>query len=130
MVGQNLGLTGRSGSYEDPTSVIRGITETWFTEYTQASMANVNNFTKQQSVYRRIRNWALMVNDLQISIGCALARYRRNRIYNSYLVCNYSRGHVSGPIYEAGAIASGCTTGQNSFYAGLCSSNEVINPNP
>lgn len=43
----------------------------------------------------------------------------------TWVTCDYSHGVTIGsPIYEMGAPASKCNTGQNNKYPGLCSTNE------
>ena len=72
-----------------------------------------------------------MVGDRLSHIGCALVQYNERLDGYTYKVflytCNYSLTNIySQPIYVRGAVASKCTTGNNTLYDGLCSDDEVI----
>lgn len=42
------------------------------------------------------------------------------------MACNYGVGNLIGyPIYQEGPTASGCTSGINPEYTGLCSAEEI-----
>lgn len=60
-------------------------------------------------------------------MGCAVTRFTdkaANMPYNQ-ICCNYAVANVQGqPIYIDGKTASGCKTGTNSKYPGLCSEKE------
>lgn len=44
--------------------------------------------------------------------------------------CNYATPNMIGfPIYVVGETAARCKTGTNPTYPGLCSVNEVVDPN-
>lgn len=46
------------------------------------------------------------------------------------MACNYAYPNLLGtPVYVSGPTASGCTSGTNSKYSGLCSTSEKVNPN-
>jgi hypothetical protein len=72
-----------------------------------------------------------MVIGRQTRLGCALSRYsdysgRKNQLF----VCEYSACPITDKkIFVEGVPASGCETGENSRYPGLCSLDEVIDPN-
>lgn len=45
---------------------------------------------------------------------------------SSLMACNYAVINIlTTPVYEEGDAASGCTTGPNPNYPGLCSESEV-----
>lgn len=58
-------------------------------------------------------------------VGCSISKYtEKNRRY-SLMACNYAVTNMdSMPIYEDGPTASGCQTGTNPNFPGLCSVNE------
>lgn len=67
-----------------------------------------------------------LVNDFSYKIGCAMSRYTTNKIYNSFLVCNYAVTNIiNQTIYTVGPTASQCQTGTHPNYTSLCSVNEV-----
>lgn len=76
-----------------------------------------------------------MIGDKIRRVGCAIATYtniRNGTPYNIFLfACNYSYGNVyDDPVYITGTTASGCQTGTNSKYPGLCSIYEVVSSSP
>lgn len=71
-----------------------------------------------------------MVMEAAYAVGCAQSKYKsklngeeRNTVLT---VCNYASIPVlDSPIYNStGEPASGCKTGKNSKYPGLCSESE------
>lgn len=96
---------------------------------------NVIPFGRQQEIY----DFAQFVKFDCEAIGCAVSIYEEDK-YTPYgeklrhkmLVCNYSHGcqRVGAAVYNPGTpSASGCKTGPNIEYPGLCSANETY-PNP
>lgn len=65
------------------------------------------------------------------TIGCAAAKflYDYDGLKNAVmLTCNYALGNRAHEmVYEPGQTSSGCDTGTNPKYAGLCSVNEKWN---
>lgn len=77
----------------------------------------------------QIGHFTAMVNDKQTHIGCALINYRQGWFRTCHLACNYSYTNIIGkPVYVAGSVASGCQSGKNNAFSGLCSLKENIIP--
>lgn len=71
-----------------------------------------------------------MVNDRATDVGCALVRFTKDDLFHVYFTCNYgSNNRLEQKVYETGPHCSGCTTGCNKMYSGLCSNDEKIDPN-
>ncbi len=64
-------------------------------------------------------------------MGCAISLYTDSDWKRFLFACDYSYGNVIGnPVYLTGKTASGCKTGTNPKYPGLCSSYEVVSSSP
>lgn len=72
-------------------------------------------------------HFSTMTQDRTNKIGCGMSKYNND----TYLfTCNYSFTNVFGQaIYKVGKTASGCSTGVNTIYPNLCSTNEEIDAN-
>lgn len=69
-----------------------------------------------------------LVRDEAYKVGCSFSRYTDKQTNMPYtlMACNYAVSNIIGvPIYEEGPTASGCKTGTNPNYPGLCSENET-----
>lgn len=78
-----------------------------------------------------IGHFTAMVQDKSGQIGCATSSYKRGKWNWLLLACNYSYTNIIGtPVYKLGKACSGCQTGCNTDYPGLCSKSEIISPNP
>ena len=77
-----------------------------------------------------IGHFQAFVIDRSTQIGCGMTKFI-DRNWKSYLLtCNYASVGIYGyKVYQTGVTASGCTTGSNPEYPGLCSSSEPIDPN-
>lgn len=68
-----------------------------------------------------------MIQDRAGRIGCASSTYRNNQFNVILFTCNYSFTNIiDEPVYVFGPTASGCETGRNPLYTGLCSVDEVV----
>jgi hypothetical protein len=75
-----------------------------------------------------------VVNERSTQVGCALVNYKTTYptwvAKNFLIACNYATGNIQGwPVYKTGTKASGCVSGADSLYPGLCKVTEVIDPN-
>jgi len=74
-----------------------------------------------------------MAVDRNTHVGCAIIRFTRPDypyVYIYNIACNYASVYaLDTPVYEIGYPASGCKTGKNPVYPGLCSTREKIDPN-
>lgn len=58
-----------------------------------------------------------------------MARYKKDNWYTTLYACDYTLGNIEGyPIYDKSTkAASGCKSGKNKKYDGLCSIKEIYN---
>lgn len=82
-----------------------------------------------------IGHFTQIVRDQSYKIGCSISQYVEQKAgrtwYAVYYVCNYAVTNIINyPIYEQGAPASKCKTGNNAKYPGLCSANEKYENSP
>lgn len=82
-----------------------------------------------------VGHFTQIVSEKAARIGCALIKWSLpsgdHIRYYEYFVCNYSfTNYDRQPVYVVGKTASGCATGVNSDYTGLCSIYEVVSPVP
>lgn len=77
--------------------------------------------------FRAIGTFTPLVGDRNNKVGCGMVYQLKRRLHSFMLVCNFaSTNLVDAPVYKSGPTASGCTTGVNPAYPGLCSQNEVF----
>lgn len=69
------------------------------------------------------------MRDDAYAVGCAMARLKEDDEFITLFTCDYSVAIISGkPVYKAAKkTASGCKTGTNKDYKGLCSIKETYN---
>lgn len=73
-----------------------------------------------------IGHFTQVVKDDAYKVGCSIAKYNHGHERKSLLACNYAVTNVNGrPIYEAGETATGCKSGTNPEFTGLCSVDEL-----
>uniref|UniRef100_A0A182FEZ1 Venom allergen-1 n=1 Tax=Anopheles albimanus TaxID=7167 RepID=A0A182FEZ1_ANOAL len=125
--GQNLALMQYSGPARTVESIIDGFVASWWNEYRDTSTAHIDSYPSNHQG-PAIGHFTQMASDRAWKIGCAMQYWFQDGFWNTYyLVCNYSFTNiVSQPVYVRGTTGSGCTTGMNPFYSGLCSINEVV----
>jgi hypothetical protein len=71
-----------------------------------------------------------LVQEKAVSVGCAMSQYTNGPWKTSLFACNYARTNmINNLVYKRGQTASGCKTGKNPSFQGLCSAGEPINPN-
>lgn len=78
-------------------------------------------------LFRRtqVGHFTQVVRDEAHAVGCAASRYTQGGWNTVLVACNYSNTNMIGQsIYKAGRTASGCKTGRNPKYPGLCSESE------
>lgn len=73
-----------------------------------------------------IGHFTQVVRDEAYKVGCAMSQYTDSlKTPVALMACNYAVANMIGsPTYVPGPAASGCTTGKNPKYPGLCSENE------
>lgn len=74
-----------------------------------------------------VGHFTQVVKDDSFKVGCSIAKYSEpSGGKKSLMACNYGVGNLQDhPIYQEGETASGCTSGTNPEYSGLCSENEM-----
>ncbi|TDG40357.1 hypothetical protein AWZ03_013222 [Drosophila navojoa] len=127
--GQNLAVIGYtgSGSARSTQELLTSSINSWWNERKDANMNVIRRYPNNWSG-PAIGHFTAMARDYNIAVGCAAARYK-NGIWNNFLLaCNYAATNWIGEaVYASGPTASGCTTGRNVNYAGLCKVAEVYN---
>uniref|UniRef100_A0A2M4CLM8 Venom allergen-1 n=1 Tax=Anopheles darlingi TaxID=43151 RepID=A0A2M4CLM8_ANODA len=125
--GQNLALMQYSGPARTVESIIDGFIASWWNEYRDTSTAHIDSYPSNHQG-PAIGHFTQMASDRAWKIGCAMQNWFQDGFWNTYyLVCNYSFTNIiNQPVYARGTTGSGCTTGRNPLYSGLCSVNEVI----
>lgn len=75
-----------------------------------------------------VGHFTQVVKDNAFKVGCAIAKYYdpSKKDTRNLLACNYAVANIDTySIYDEGPTASGCTSGTNPTYPGLCSEDEV-----
>ncbi|ALC49418.1 CG32679, partial [Drosophila busckii] len=126
--GQNLAImsyTGNRNARTDEEMLAQSVTM-WWNEYKDTTMAQMR---KYPSNYKgpAIGHFTAMMQQTNMALGCAAARYKDATYHNFLVACNYATTNIIGrAVYTDGATASGCTKGKNPNYAGLCHVDEVF----
>ncbi|XP_049299244.1 venom allergen 3-like [Anopheles funestus] len=128
--GQNLGGMFGGGPL-DLEYVINELVAMWWNEYSDTPPAYIDSFPSNH-VGPAIGHFTQIVSDRTWAMGCAMQSWLDDGFWiMHYLVCNYSFTNVVGvPVYATGTTASGCTTGMDWRYPGLCSENEIVQSLP
>jgi hypothetical protein len=132
--GQNLAIRKKYPSKPETIQGIKDAINDWYKEFGNATQADLDKvpLTLDGPV---VGHFTQIVSDKADSIGCGATRYisPSNGInFNALqLSCDYSRTNLGGqPVYISGSTpASGCKTGTNPQYPGLCSENEKVDAN-
>lgn len=74
-----------------------------------------------------VGHFTQVIKDDSFKVGCSIAKYSEpSGGKKSLMACNYGVGNLQdNPIYQEGETASGCTSGMNPKYTGLCSEKEI-----
>ncbi|KAL7736959.1 hypothetical protein ACLKA6_008820 [Drosophila palustris] len=131
--GQNLCAIWRDRNpHVNVTSLIEESLGLWFNEYDLIDSSYIDRF-RVTKYFEDYGHFAEMMVDRNSRIGCSIMRFTRPDypyVYIYNVVCNYASIYaLDAPIYDAGRPASGCHTGKNPFYPGLCSTRESYSPN-
>lgn len=125
--GQNIGFNGTSpGEYSNEEG-IRLVVTGWFNENTGASNSDIQSFNGRSE----IDHFTQLAWSNSTAIGCGATRYTGNGLNNILITCNYAVGNIlTWPVYlQSSTAGSGCTTGTDPTYSGLCSASEPLDPN-
>uniref|UniRef100_A0A182WC67 SCP domain-containing protein n=1 Tax=Anopheles minimus TaxID=112268 RepID=A0A182WC67_9DIPT len=112
-------------------SLIDDFVRMWWDEHFDTSLAHIDSYPSNH-VGPAIGHFTQMASDRTWGVGCAIQNWLEDGIWITYyIVCNYSFTNiVNQPVYVRGTTASGCTTGRDPRYPGLCSVNEVVQSVP
>ncbi|XP_052863079.1 antigen 5 like allergen Cul n 1-like [Anopheles cruzii] len=124
--GQNLNhIATTASSIDNVPQVIKDLISSWWDERYDVNSRMVKSMY-DPGRHTMIFHFAVLAADKSNKIGCAVSQWTDNGTW-LYLVCNYSFTDVVGlPMYASGEPCSGCTTGCNSAYAGLCNPDEPV----
>ncbi|XP_035794998.1 antigen 5 like allergen Cul n 1-like [Anopheles albimanus] len=133
--GQNL-ATGSFYLEQDIFGIVRNLTALWYAEYVDAVQEVLDSYTREYMA--TIGHFTQMISDRSTSVGCGIVLYPQKLgdfVFKQVLyACNYAITNIVGqPVYRRGTVAaSGCVTGPNPAYPGLCSGaeNALIRPIP
>ncbi|XP_062553204.1 antigen 5 like allergen Cul n 1-like [Armigeres subalbatus] len=129
-VGQNIAYQAYYGMSFTDNQLLSGFINSWFSE---AENTTTQYLASYPSNYNgpAIGHFTQIVSDRTSKVGCSMVSYVRSPFTYKYFVCNYGLTNiVNQPVYAAGNACSGCTTGCNANYPGLCSTAEVVKNNP
>lgn len=132
--GQNLAMRGNSKKFPEIEEIIPDCIHSWYQEHEKASQSDIDKYPDHTNG-RMIGHFTQVVTAAARYVGCGAIRFtearnRKSPMHKVLLTCDYSRTNLIGnPIYEAGPVGADCKTGFNVDYYGLCSDNEVIDPN-
>lgn len=121
--GQNIAGIGVSNGFPSKND---GIYSVILTFYNQKSSSNSSNICKVSisNLFTQLV-WANATD-----VGCGATQYYDNGYYWFIMTCNYASSSKNGmTAYFEGSPGSGCSTGINPQFPGLCSINEPLNPN-
>ncbi|XP_050085097.1 venom allergen 5-like isoform X2 [Anopheles aquasalis] len=133
--GQNL-ATGSFYLEQDIFGIVRNLTALWYAEHVDAVQEVLDHYTREYMA--TIGHFTQMISDRSTSVGCGIVLYPQKLddfVFKQVLyTCNYAITNIIGqPVYRRGLVAaSGCVTGPNPAYPGLCSGaeNAFIRPIP
>ncbi|XP_052862399.1 antigen 5 like allergen Cul n 1-like [Anopheles cruzii] len=129
--GQNLAIMQFYGQTITVESIIDSLVSGWWNEYRDTSTSHIDSYPSNHQG-PAIGHFTQMASDRAWKMGCAIQNWVEGGLWITYyLVCNYSFTNIVGqPVYVRGTTVSGCTTGYNPLYPGLCSVEESISSVP
>ena len=127
--GQNLAWSATTGNFDTTEEAIKSGIKSWMDEHSNGDQSTIDNCCDSANG-KHVLHFTQMAQDNAIQVGCAISQYTNGKWKSSLMACNYAVTNLLGtPVYVTGAPASGCSTGTNSKFSGLCSASEKINPN-
>ncbi|KXJ82045.1 hypothetical protein RP20_CCG015839 [Aedes albopictus] len=128
--GQNIAIKSYYGMKFSNEQLLTEFINSWFSEYEVTTPQQIASYPAS---YRgpAIGHFTQIVSDRTSRIGCAMVSYKRGSFINKLFVCNYGLTNiVNQPVYVAGNVCSGCRSGCNAKYPGLCNTAEIVRNNP
>lgn len=119
-------------NYQSDTHYAKAAVKLWFDEIKNGGHYNWMDIIKkykETDPKHEVGHLCQMIIDSSYAVGCASTKFIKkvgNHDWKAYLtVCNFPRiPVVSRPIYKNGKPGSGCKSGKNKIYPGLCSEKE------
>ncbi|EDW15922.1 antigen 5 like allergen Cul n 1 [Drosophila mojavensis] len=127
--GQNIAYFAYDPALTDRTDqyLLRQAITNWWLEYKNANMGIINSFPHTWSG-KSMSRFAVMAQERNLAVGCAASRFVKNNRNHFLVACNYAvKNTVGSPVYVTGPAGSGCQTGVNIDYHGLCKFAENYN---
>ncbi|EAT46091.1 AAEL002693-PA [Aedes aegypti] len=128
--GQNIAIKYYYGMTFTNEQLLTGFINSWFSEFKDATPQQIARYPAN---YRgpAIGHFTQIVSDRTSRIGCSMVSYNKNGFINKLFVCNYGVTNIiNQPVYVAGNVCSGCITGCNRVFPGLCNTAERVSNNP
>jgi len=126
--GQNIRTQCTTAISLNPDNLFVTMVNGWVAKAASAAPSDIANF---QDNPNGSGVFTQLVQDKASRIGCGAATYKKGSNNCLLLVCNYDYVNIfDQPVYSTGPATSGCQTGANSVFPGLCSAAEVVNPSP
>ncbi|XP_017873448.1 PREDICTED: venom allergen 5-like [Drosophila arizonae] len=105
-----------------------GLESKWIARTNQATSIGKLFFLFCLSFCRSMSRFAVMAQERNLAVGCAASRFVKNNQNHFLVACNYAvKNTVGSPVYVTGPAGSGCQTGVNIDYPGLCKFAENYN---
>lgn len=122
--GQNLCQRVKHKKFEDIQTAIESCIKKWYKERLQTTQEDLNTCCNS-NFGQVIGHYTAMVNERQKQVGCGVTKFSKKGYHTFLIACNYAFANmIKLPVYTAGEVASGCTTGVNPDHNALCSVDE------
>ncbi|XP_055609400.1 antigen 5 like allergen Cul n 1-like [Uranotaenia lowii] len=120
--GQNLAMRGSSSDKEPDYAVeIPKHIELWWKEKDAVTQDQIDEYYSKSGT----GHFTLLARDKANRIGCAMVWYKDGSWYRTRMTCDYSYTNMIGtPGYTSGEPCSGCKSGCDKKWDGLCSKDE------
>uniref|UniRef100_A0A1Q3FTZ0 Venom allergen-1 n=1 Tax=Culex tarsalis TaxID=7177 RepID=A0A1Q3FTZ0_CULTA len=128
LAGQNIALIGNFGRARTDADLVMLVISDWFAEYEDVEMGQLESYNVQKGG-PRVGHFTQIAADRATHVGCSLVSFQPAMTTQWLFVCNYAITNIrEEPVYVAGSACSGCMTGCNEKYPGLCNVEEGIEP--
>ncbi|XP_022222832.2 antigen 5 like allergen Cul n 1 [Drosophila obscura] len=124
--GQNLYMAGFAGIIPSAVDrILKRAIDDWAAEGNDITAEQLQAFHLGGP---DITHFAVMANEANVAVGCAVTRFKRQGFHHFLVACNYATGNtLHKPVYSSCSVAgSGCQTKANPQYPALCSKEEQI----
>ncbi|SPP78380.1 antigen 5 like allergen Cul n 1 [Drosophila guanche] len=124
--GQNLYMAGFAGIIPSAVErILKRATDDWAAEGNDITAEQLQAFHLSGP---DVTHFAVMANEANVAVGCAVTRFKRQGFHHFLVACNYATGNtLRKPVYSACSAAGGaCQTKANPQYSALCSKEEPL----